>query len=283
MNHLRSATGIVYTTPLLIIGGLLFVVVGLSMLQSKNDQTGGVVKAATKRARVINTGIPVNTDRGLFYVDMVKANVAEGIKVITDSANTTDCLAGCDALPLSDYIGRNGGYAGINGTYFCPPDYTDCAGKPYSFHWFVFNYGAKTFLNADKRYWDNAGSLFVFRPGSIQFIRNPDTFGLDTSITGAIASFPTLLVDRQIVLDESKIDDKQYHAKGNRGGLCNSGNTVMLMVAKRANVPDLAAIMLSLGCDNGVNLDGGGSSALFDGGYKVGPGRKLPNAIILAR
>ena len=30
-----------------------------------------------------------------------------------------------------------------------------------------------------------------------------------------------------------------------------------------------------------MNLDGGGSTALYDGGYKAGPGRSLPNAIIV--
>lgn len=55
------------------------------------------------------------------------------------------------------------------------------------------------------------------------------------------------------------------------------------MVAKAATVGDLAAIMQTMGVDNGLNLDGGGSSALYYGGYKVGPGRSLPNAIIIAQ
>lgn len=33
-----------------------------------------------------------------------------------------------------------------------------------------------------------------------------------------------------------------------------------------------------------MNLDGGGTSAMFtDGQYKVGPGRQLPNAVVLTR
>lgn len=271
--------------PLLVLAFLALTGLGYTILQKNSYQTSGVVNAAaTKKAvKPVARGTAVDTSRGKFYVEIVKGNLAEGVKVVTDSVNTSDCPTGCGAIPLAEYVSRNGGFAGINGTYFCPPDYGHCASKHNDFHWFVFNNKARTFLNADKRHWDNAGSLFVFRPGGYHFFRNPDAFGLDTNITGAIASFPTLIVDRQIVLDESKIDDKQRNTKGNRGGLCMSGNTVMLLVAKRANVPDLAAIMQSLGCDNGVNLDGGGSSALFNGGYKVGPGRKLPNAIILTR
>lgn len=224
----------------------------------------------------------IGTLRGNYTIDLIKMDVG-GLQVITDSGSTADCSDNCGALSLADYINRHGGFAGMNGTYFCPPDYAFCAGKVNTFSWFVFNAGARTFLNADKRDWGNAGSLFVFRPGSIQFFRSPAGFGLDTSITGAIASFPTLMADGQIVLDDSVMDDKQRTAKGNRSGICNTGNTLMMVIARSATVPDLAAVMQSLGCSNAINLDGGGSNAMYYGGYKVGPGRALPNAIILKR
>lgn len=227
--------------------------------------------------------ISVATDRGTFTVDMIKADIGGGTKVITDSGNTTDCADGCIALPLTDYINRNGGYAGMNGAYFCPPDYSFCNGKVNSTNFFVFNYQAKTFLNADKRDYSNAGSAFVFRNGSVQFYRDPRAFGLDTSITGAIACFPTLTADGQIVLNDAVMDDKQRTVKGARSALGNSGNTVFLVIARAATVPDMAAIMQSLGAQNSINLDGGGSVAMYNGGYKVGPGRALPTAIILAR
>ena len=62
------------------------------------------------------------------------------------------------------------------------------------------------------------------------------------------------------------------------------GSTVYLLLAKSATVPDLRDIMVSLGIENGINLDGGGSSAMYiDGAYKAGPGRKLPNVVMLAQ
>jgi exopolysaccharide biosynthesis protein len=39
--------------------------------------------------------------------------------------------------------------------------------------------------------------------------------------------------------------------------------------------------MKALDMDNAMNLDGGGSTALWYNGYKVGPGRNLTNAILL--
>jgi exopolysaccharide biosynthesis protein len=42
--------------------------------------------------------------------------------------------------------------------------------------------------------------------------------------------------------------------------------------------------MDALDVDYALNVDGGGSSAMmFNGSYKIGPGRSLPNAIVVAR
>jgi hypothetical protein len=42
--------------------------------------------------------------------------------------------------------------------------------------------------------------------------------------------------------------------------------------------------MKTLGADFALNLDGAGSAALwYDGAYKVGPGRLLPNAILFRK
>jgi len=38
-----------------------------------------------------------------------------------------------------------------------------------------------------------------------------------------------------------------------------------------------------MGIQNSLNLDDGGSVALWYGGYKVGPGRNIPNAILLTK
>ncbi|OQX51317.1 hypothetical protein B5M47_01265 [candidate division CPR3 bacterium 4484_211] len=47
---------------------------------------------------------------------------------------------------------------------------------------------------------------------------------------------------------------------------------------------DAAEVMQKLGAANALNLDGGGSSAMYyNGSYKVGPGRNLPNAVVLQK
>ena len=54
-----------------------------------------------------------------------------------------------------------------------------------------------------------------------------------------------------------------------------------LVIASSASVQNLAAIFETLGAEYAMNLDGGGTAAMYyDGEYKVGPGRLLPNAIL---
>jgi len=62
--------------------------------------------------------------------------------------------------------------------------------------------------------------------------------------------------------------------------LLNKGNTVYIGDVLNATMQDSAKVLKALGMDNAMNLDEGGSTALWSGGYKLGPGRNLPNAIL---
>ncbi len=226
----------------------------------------------------------MQTANGTFDVDVLKADLSRGVTVVTDAATAGDCARDCPAFTLKEYADRNHATAGIHGSYFCPPDYAQCADSVNSFIYFVFNGQTKTFVNAGKRSYDNAGGLFVFRPGSAEFFKNPASFKLDTSITGAIAMWPALVADGKALADHPMMDEKQRTGRGAKGGMGNKGSELYLLIARNATVPDLRDIMVTLGLDNGINLDGGGSAAmLFDGAYTVGPGRKLPNAILLVQ
>jgi exopolysaccharide biosynthesis protein len=79
------------------------------------------------------------------------------------------------------------------------------------------------------------------------------------------------------------LDDKQRNVKSNRGAIVQDGSMIYLCITQNATVPDSARVFETLGADNAINIDGGGSSALWVGGaYKYGPGRNIPTAIILA-
>src|SRR3990167_634624 len=84
--------------------------------------------------------------------------------VVTDSANDNDCGNDCPTKALAQYISENGGRAGINGSYFCPPDYASCAGKVNSFDFPVWNNRLRKWINEDKLFWSNR-AMIAFTSG----------------------------------------------------------------------------------------------------------------------
>ena len=57
-----------------------------------------------------------------------------------------------------------------------------------------------------------------------------------------------------------------------------------MAIVSGTTVPEAAYVMKALGVKHALNLDGGGSSAMYiNGGYVVGPGRSLPNVVLLIK
>lgn len=217
-----------------------------------------------------------------FSVSVATFNLASGqFRVATDTANDTDCLDNCPTKSLSSYVSDNGGFAGMNGTYFCPTDYASCAGKTGSYYWKVWNSRLNKMINGDTNSFVYEPFLTVTGNTAKYFDRWIDFSG---STNAGISSSPALISGGHNVLDQSKLDDKQRSTKSNRGGVGLKGQVLYLIIAKSATVIDLGNVMQGLGLDYGMNLDGGGSSAMiYNGSYKVGPGRAIPNAIVVAR
>ena len=58
-------------------------------------------------------------------------------------------------------------------------------------------------------------------------------------------------------------------------------NGAMVLVEANTNLPTLAQIMLAFGCQDAVNLDGGGSVNLYvDGYWLYGPQSRLLNNML---
>jgi len=200
--------------------------------------------------------------------------------IVTDSANDDDCSNNCPVKPLAQYISENGGRAGINGTYFCPPDYASCGGKVNTYDFPVWNNRKKKWMRADTLFWNGRG-MMVFRSGSVQFFPCAACVGAPSDITGGIVNYPSLIAGGNTVLDEGSLTDNLRVTKGTRSGIGFGSGKIFLVVARSANMGDMVNIFKALGATDALNLDGGGSSALFNGGYKAGPGRNLPNAVIV--
>lgn len=115
-------------------------------------------------------------------------------------------------------------------------------------------------------YYDGSG--YHYRQGA----------GRVDGISAGIVNYPGLVNDGNISV-EGGIDAKQG-SKNTKGGMGFNDNSIFLVVAYEVDMNDFAAIFKALGAKYALNLDGGGSVAIWQGGYRVGPGRQLPNAIV---
>lgn len=211
-------------------------------------------------------------------VDLIAGDLGT-TKVIVDTASDGDCKTDCPVLSLGDYVSRSGGYAGINGSYFCPSTYPSCQEKKNSFDTLLMN-KKKTYVNSENNKYSTVPAV-IFQGSSIRFVGRSLDWGRDTGIDGMIANQPLLVSGGNTVFGGD--GDPKKGSKGPRAFVANKGNTVYIGFVHNATVAEAALVLKALGMDNGLNLDSGGSSALWFNGYKVGPGRAIPNAIVFVR
>ncbi len=210
-----------------------------------------------------------------YIVDIVAGNLSS-TRVIVDTASESDCHDNCPTLPLATYVSRNGAYAGINGSYFCPAEYPSCAGKTNSYDTLAMN-NKKTYFNSDNNIYSTV-PLVAFGPGFVRFVTQSSGWGRDTGVDGVLANQPLLLSGGNVTFGGD--GDPKKGSKGNRSFVANKGNTAYIGVVRNATVAEVAHVLQTMGMEGALNLDSGGSTALWSGGYKAGPGRNIPNAIL---
>ena len=220
----------------------------------------------------------VSTDNGNFTVYIVAADL-NSTRVIVDTASNGDCSNNCPALPLSDYVSRSGAYAGINGSYFCPAEYPSCAGKTNSFDLLVMNKNKVYFNSSNNVYSTNPA--VIFSGNSARFVGQALEWGRDTGVDSVLSNYPLLVSGGNIAYTGG--GDTKYAPKGPRTFIAVKGNMAYMGVVLNASMADSAKVLRVLGMENALNLDQGGSTALWSSGYKLGPGRNIPNALLFVR
>ncbi|MBI4066354.1 phosphodiester glycosidase family protein [Candidatus Gottesmanbacteria bacterium] len=220
----------------------------------------------------------VKTDYGTYLVDVIAADLSS-TRAIVDSASEKDCSNDCPTLPLSEYVSRNGGYAGINGSYFCPAQYPSCDGKKNSFDTLLMNKN-KVYFNSSNNVYSTVPAV-IFLGNSVRFVAKSLEWGRDTSPDGVLANQPLLLMGSTVQFGGD--GDPKKGSKGSRSFVGSKGTTLYIGVVHGAGVAEVAHALKAMGVENAINLDSGGSTALWYNGYKVGPGRNIPNAIVLVR
>lgn len=215
----------------------------------------------------------------------------------------------CTTQAFSRYVQNRRAVAAINGTYFrTPPYYTT---ELYSSLYAVQNSFAPS-QHFYRNPWDVQAEVTIVDTSNRVFfhVTNPqcpyeivddyksdyttclkDSFrpiSIAAGGTGTIqALFGTdsLLVLRgKNVASTYHLDAKQKTAKSSRGFFGQRGNTLYFAVVYGATIPDAGMVAAAMKLDYAANLDGGGSSALYaNGKYLVGPGRSIPNALLITK
>ncbi len=256
-------------------------------IKKKEDELAALQTKVSTPQNIIQSNAPpsggfsvqsVSTDNGSFTVYIVAADL-NSTRVIVDTASDGDCSNNCPTLPLSDYVSRNGAYAGINGSYFCPAEYPSCAGKTNSFDLLLMNKNKVYFNSSNNVYSTNPA--VIFSGGSARFVGQALEWGRDTGADAVLSNYPLLISGGNI--SYSGGGDAKYAPKGTRTFVAAKGNTVFIGAVLSATMAESAIVLKALNMDNALNLDQGGSTALWSGGYKLGPGRSIPNAILFIR
>jgi hypothetical protein len=136
----------------------------------------------------------------------------------------------------------------------------------------------KVYFNSENNVYSNVPAV-IFLSGGIRFVGASSQWGRDTGVDGVLANQPLLVSGGQVAFGGD--GDPKKGSKGGRSFVGSKGNTVYIGVVHNASVAEAAHVLAALGLENALNLDDGGSTALWaGGGYKAGPGRNLPNVIL---
>ncbi|HLC94340.1 MAG TPA: phosphodiester glycosidase family protein [Patescibacteria group bacterium] len=220
----------------------------------------------------------VKTDAGTFLIDIIVADL-NSTKVIVDTASAGDCRNDCPVLSLAEFAQRSGAFAGINGPYFCPASYPNCSDKKNSFDTLLMNKD-KTYFNSDNNVYSTVPAV-IFSGNSARFVTQSLQWGRDIGVDAVIASQPLLVLNNEIVFFGD--GEAKRASRGSRSFIGATRNTVYIGVVRTATVAEVAKVVKTLGITNALNLDSGGSTALWNGRYLAGPGRATPFGILLTR
>ncbi|MDA3839519.1 MAG: phosphodiester glycosidase family protein [Patescibacteria group bacterium] len=230
----------------------------------------------------------VDTVDGVFSVDYIEIDLSsDNIEIITDTAEDYNCKSGCAAKTLASFAIENDAFAAINGSYFCSS--SGCSTNYYFAP--IYNSIEKKLINDDQlKYWttgpvvafDTNNKYYYFKD-SREF-KSVEDFEATNNVKlqAAISNKPRLIEDGKNILIEWDIDEKQRNVKATRNALSFKEDKMYLIVTYNSTLVNLANVLKSMEMEYALNLDGGYSAALFyNDEYMVGPGRDIPNALLI--
>ncbi len=221
----------------------------------------------------------VETPYGTFMATLIAGDL-NTTRVVVDTASDSDCARDCPVMSVGEFASRSGAFAAINGPYFCPAEYLSCVDKKGSFDTLIMNKN-KTYFNSANNVYSSVPAV-IFTGNTARFVARSSEWGRDTGVDAVIAGQPLLVHNGEVVFGGDS--DPKKGSRGTRDFIGASGNTVYFGVVHNVTTAEMAHVIKTLGIQNAINLDGGGSVALWSNGrYLAGPGRKEPFAILMVR
>lgn len=196
---------------------------------------------------------------------------------------------------LRSFVEMGRGVAGINGAYFIPRDYTGKSDSTNTVR--IMNHDGLTY----SRYYPDTGVNGVFgflSDGSPILVQNSiygerklrDNYnsGMISELMSGIANFPILLVNSiDLVSRYEKIGliTEKMRVKSTKSFICRTSmNDIKMGTIEKISMLDVSTFIRQFGCVDAINLDNGGSLALYENNkYIVGSGRNIMDAFVIVK
>jgi len=191
-----------------------------------------------------------------------------------------------NATSLKTLAQDNNAITAINGIFFCPADYFECKGKNYTINERFQNGQDLSFYpdSGDRWifWWDKDWVPLLHQTNKI----NPDI--RDTIFEG-MGNFPILYANGVSMLEyyhDVGLYDTKMQNKLSRHFICSNQEKTEIFFWKTAaiSLDDLAPILYSLWCWDGINLDAGNSSSFIYNGRSLETGaRGILDGFVITR
>lgn len=232
----------------------------------------------------------ITTNHGIFTTNQIILDRRNPHwQIMTDTGDTGDCSAGCTTLSVRDYVRRHNAIAGFQGTYFCD-DGINCMGGINSYVYPVFNSWTRTMINqgqvkhsVDPMVIFDTNNRPMYLPKGSEFDTVAEFEARNNlTVQAALSNAPAIIQNGQNVLQNSSLDTSQKNSRTTRAFLGWKGFFIYFIVVRNATLPEATSVATAMGLEYAINLDGGGSTGMYnDGQYVVGPGRTVPNAFVI--
>ncbi len=187
------------------------------------------------------------------------------------------------------------GVAGINGAYFIPRDYS---GKPdttntvrvmdrngFSFSKYYPDTGINAIFGFD------AEHIPILIQNSIygnKELRDNYNSGMILTLVSGIANFPILLANGINMVpryDVLELITEKMKQKSTKSFICRTAdNDIKMGTIEKISIVDVPPLIRQFGCTDAINLDNGGSLAMYDNSkYVLGPGRNIMDAFVIVK